>query len=299
VSDESNRWQPDRLASILNELSSRLEGRRLAWRRRPRIHLANIIDPDPNVIEDGDAARERTRKLTELTQRFAWNADRLELFRRLVAGYWKDRNIQNYLEIRRNFPEIDIQVSLFGGLDPILSIQQDLEKQGIDFDLVVYALDGDEVDIDALSLHLLECLVARSKLPTTGPGHIQKRRSAISDTTVNFLIVVMLEAMDWHEEVSRVPGSLTVLIREQITGMQPDLFGSWMTSKKRNDAAHIVAQLCRPGRQMPVRKLAQLAGVSRSTAARWLSDRQFQESVDAYREAARKLADPQRTKSPE
>ena len=130
------------------------------------------------------------------------SGERRALFKQLVVAYRREPTIESYIQIRRKFPEVEIQISQFGGIDALFALQEDFEKQGVHPELVAAALDSDEPSLDALSLHLLECLVARSKLPRDGVGYIEKRRSAISDAMVNYLISLMLEGLDWHDEES-------------------------------------------------------------------------------------------------
>src|SRR5258708_8258024 len=93
-----------------------------------------------------------------------------------------------------------------------------------------------------------------------GPGHIEKRRGAISDPMVNFLIATMLEALDWHEETFRVPASLIVLIREQLCGSNPDLYEAYLSREKRKRAAFVAAEWSRAEAQCAGRAHIQLIG---------------------------------------
>lgn len=142
----------------------------------------------------------------------------LALFKRLVVAYRNEYSIESYVAIKHEFPELEIQVGYFGGFDVLLQLEKELAGQSINPQLVASSLDGDEPSIDAVSLCLLELLIARSKLPKGGHGYIEKRRNATSDVTINYLIVVMLEALDWQGEEIRIPASLVVLIREQLCG---------------------------------------------------------------------------------
>jgi hypothetical protein len=144
-------------------------------------------------------------------------------------------------------------------------------------------LDGDEPSIDKLSLRLLTLLLARDKLPKAGPDYIQKRRVAISDAMIDYLIVTMLEAFDWHEETFRVPGSLVVLIRHHICGTMPDLHAAYLLKEKRQNAATRAGQLLKPGEKISVSKLARLAEIPRSTAARYLAEKDFESFLDLGR----------------
>ena len=171
-------------------------------------------------------------------------------------------------------------MSQFAGIDSSFDLESELKKQGVNPDLVAAALDADEPSIDTLCLHLLELLIARSKLPKTGPGHITMRRSAISDTTVNYLISTMLELLDWHEDRFRIPASLVVLVRHQLCGLRPDLHQEYLSTEKRHNMAFVVAQQLKPDEKLSINKLVEMTGIPRSTAARWLKDHEFRQLVE-------------------
>jgi hypothetical protein len=251
--------------------------RRLAWMDRPQVHTAAFEDQQPGA--------KRARKQEELAKKLDWSDERLSLFKQLVVAYRKDSSIENYLLIRHEFPEVEIQVGRFGGLEALFKLEKEFARQGIDPRLVAGSLDADESSIDALCLCLLELLVARGKLPKSGAGYIEKRRNAISDPTINYLIVEMLEAADWHGESIRVPASLVVLIREQLCGSNPDLRQMYLSRERFQNAAIAAGQISfQINKQISVRKLATMVGVGRGTAARWLADKEFQRWFDLGRD---------------
>jgi hypothetical protein len=194
--------------------------------------------------------------------------------------YRQEQSIENYVQIRRSFPEVEIQVSQFAGIDSLFDLESKLKRQGVDPDLVAAALDADEPSIDTLCLHLLELLIARNKLPKTGPGHIAMRRSAISDTTVNYLISTMLESLDWHEDTFRIPASFVVLARHQLCGLRPDLHQEYLSTEKRYNMAFVVAQQLKSGEKLSINKLVEMTKIPRTTAARLLKDREFRQLVE-------------------
>jgi hypothetical protein len=173
--------------------------------------LARSVSPDiKRIIE------ERREKLEQIKNKLGWSDERLASFQKLIVDYRRTSNAATYLEIRRNFPEIEIQVSRFGGIDFVFTFEDDLKRLQISPDAVAGALGCDEPSVDALCLRLLTLLVERDRLPKTGPGHIDRRRHAIGDSFVNYLISIMLEGYDWHEEIFRIPPSLIVLARRQL-----------------------------------------------------------------------------------
>jgi hypothetical protein len=250
--------------------------RRLAWLRRPHIARWELEDPPDNVLEDPEDV-ERARKQNELAKKLGWQPERLARFKQLVLRYEKEPTIANYLQIRRDFPETEIEVGYFGGgIDAPFELEEKFAGQGIDPMLLLGAMLADEPDIDALCLQVLELLVTRGKLPKEGPGFIEKRRKAISDATINYLIVEILEAIDRRGDWIHIPASLVVLIREQLCRSNPDLHQQYLSRERFRNAASIAGRhFRRTGEQISVRDLAAAAGVSRGTAARWLADKRF------------------------
>jgi hypothetical protein len=274
---------------FLKQIDERLD--RARWLGRPQIHPA-IFEDVTKCEECALAAKfggstqvseRRARKLNDLMNTLGLSGERRALFKQLVIGYRREPTIESYIQIRRKFPEVEIQIGQLGGLEALLVfLLEDFEKQGVDTCLVAAALnDGDEPSLDALSLHLLECLVARSKLPRDGVGYIEKRRSAISDANVNYLISEMLEGLDWHGEMVRVPASLIVLIRHQLCAGMPEMHQTFLSRRRRLAAAVRAAEWFKPGEKISVRKLASVTGIPRSTAARYLADEKFKEELQA------------------
>jgi hypothetical protein len=241
-----------------------------AWQRRLRIHPTAFNDP------------QRSRELAERL-----GSDRFSIFKSLVAAYQKKPNLENYVRLRREVPEAEIDIALFGGLDPLYALEPKLIKHDIDPELVAGALDGSMLNMDELSLRLMECLVAKKKLPKSGPKNIEMRRNAISDALVDYLIVMMLEATEWNKEsaLNEIPSSLIVLIRERLRGAWPDLRKEYLSSNERKRGAYLAAHHFKDFTEISVRSLEALTGTSRMTASRWLKDPSFKESFEWMKKA--------------
>lgn len=268
---------------------------RSAWLSRPRLHIASfvrelreqeienyLLENDINVQDQELLERQKQKRKEEIEgdiKKLCWSTERLNLFMNYVAAYQADATIQNYLRVRQEFPEVEIQVGQFGGLEPLFALQKDFKRQGIDPHLIAAALDADEPGIDGLCLRLLELLVVREALPKSGAGHIEKRRNAISDATVNYLIAIMLEAYDWNDFIFRVPASLVVLIRHQICGLIPDLHHEARSREKHHNLALFVGRQLGPGEKLSINKLKDMARIPRTTAARLLADPDFRDWV--------------------
>lgn len=287
---------------LLDAWAAKAQDERLQWLNKPRLHTAifeearrdeeleNLLATNGATFKDKDGAevfaRQKEKRRQEINARIGllgWSLERLNAFTDAVVAYRGNASIQKYLSIRQNFPEVEIQVARFGGIDALFALEADFRDQGINPDLIAGALDGDEPSVDALCLRLLKLLTERDELPKNVPGYINRRRNAVSDASVNYLIITILEAYDWNEDVYRVPASLVVLIRYQLCGLQPDLDVEYRLRERKKNVAMAVAQLLKPDERLSINKLKQLAGISRTTAARWLSDSSFQRWLDFWR----------------
>jgi hypothetical protein len=285
--------------SLLDSWATKAEFERSEWLNRPRLHTAIFEDyRRDKELEKLVAAKrasfnhageaeafalrkeKRQQEIQATIESLGWSSEKAELLIDAVVAYRKNASIENYLSIRQNFPEVEIQVARFGGIEALFALQADFKDQGINPDLIAGALDGVETGVDALCLRLLELLLEREKLPKKGPNSIDRRRKAISDASVGYLITTILEAYDWNEDVYRVPASLVVLIRHQLCGGQPDLETEYRLRERKKNVAMVVAQQLQPDERLSINKLKTLAGIPRTTAARWLSDTDFQRWVD-------------------
>jgi hypothetical protein len=280
----------------IREIKKRYRQERFSWLKRPRIDTAIIEefakDEELAKIEKqfgGQFAQRRRReigkranRINKLANSLGLSGERLVLFKQLVLAYRREPTIKNYVRFRREFDQAEIRVTRFHDKGAVPAFSKKLREQGIEPQLVYLALDAHEPAIDVLSLCLLEKLIARDNLPKIGPGHIERRRKAISDVTVNYLVSMMLEAMDSMGNEIRMPASLIVLIRHQLCGTNPDLYKEYLLRAKRLNARIAAAQKFPQGK-ISVRKLAVTLGVSRGTAARWLADKEFLEWLEDAR----------------
>jgi len=279
--------EPARSSQELTEtLSPYFASERFAWLQRPRLHLAifSQVYWDDEIARLGGKpvgdkaqkeAAERKQEVLTIARKLCWSDERLKMFKQVVIEYQNKPTIENYLRVRRQFPEIEIQIAEFGGMDPLYILEKQFREQGIDPGLLERCLDADEPSIDSLILHLMERIVERERITKGEPGHIEKRRAAISDGMINYLIVTMLESFDWTDQEFRIPASLVVLIRHQLTGTKPDLHTAYLAKERLQNIAIFVAQELQPNEKRSINKLAAMVRIPRSTAARYLKDKEF------------------------
>jgi hypothetical protein len=295
-SKRSKKWSP--LArGLAYELSptkfpEETVRKRLAWLNRP------IFSPEILAVEANQIARaapkgqkkrhardkEKLRQgATRLLEHLRWQPDRLRSFMACVLAYWKKPSIQSYLKIRKEFPEVEVQGARFGDIEALYELREDFGAQGLDSGLIVGALDAIEPQVDALCLQILELLAFREALPRSGPGHIEKRRAAISDATIDYLVMSILQAYESSYCERRIPGSLIVLLRQRLTGEHPKLEEEYIERARRRSAAYYVGLRLPPNERLTVDKLKDMVGLSRPTAGRWLKNRDFLRLVESAR----------------
>jgi hypothetical protein len=189
-------------------------------------------------------------------------------FSLLTRAYKDDPTIENYVALRRQHPNATIQVAITGALEWVWGNEEILKQFGIDPYMVSGALDADPSDISELSLQLLELIIERKKLEKAGKTHVVSRGVAISDTLVNYLINMMLDALDWNDDLF-IPRDLIVLIRHQTGGAATDWDRVEELKELRTKAIITAVELVAEGKLPTIRAVARKLGVSATTVMRW------------------------------
>lgn len=292
---------PNAIADWIQGLDEQAWRERLAWLAKPRLDTAIFeeifkteqIAKAPQEKWSPEAKRhfnqqkrQQRQKIREITQKFGWTKKRFDKFKSLAVACRNEPSIKHYLAIRTEFPELDIQIGFSDGIDALFILEAKFRQYGIDPVLVAGATDGFEPDIDKLCLALMECIVARDMI--SGPGQTQRRRATISDAMVNYLIALMLEGLDLHNEMVQVPASLILLVRHQLGPLKGDLHDEYRSREAKLQVARRVGQLLEPDGKLSINLLVKLASqsnkpISRATAARWLKDKEFNGEIQHVR----------------
>ncbi len=245
---KSQRKSQAQIANPLDSLLERLEAEREAWAKRPRVGAT----------------------ITAEVLQVLGSEDRHSLFTALVAEYERDHGLENYVRIRRTFPELDIDPHWIGG-EISNQFGKDLSPHGFDDDLLAGLADWFPPSIDETCLRLMERIVARNKLPKSGIGHIQKRKEALSDSVINYFISAILEEVHLRcpEEF---PSSLCLLIRERLCGSKPDFFAAQILALEKSWVHDVAFLQFHTVGHVGSRTLAKLTGISNSKAGRWLAE---------------------------
>lgn len=197
----------------------------------------------------------------------------------LSRAYKTEPTVENYLLLRRKFPDETIEISTSWGLEWCLNNEARIIGLGINFDDVVGALDADATCISRLSLKLMELILDRDQKTRAGQTQVVGRGEAISDSLLHYLISMMLDAYSSNNQLD-ISRDLIVLIKHQFR-VHASVEETQMNVKvQMHSAAWIAAQLKIEGQSGSMRQVAKILHVQPSTVLRWFSDRSFEEEVE-------------------
>ena len=135
-------------------------------------------------------------------------------------------------------------------------------------------LDADEDAISELSLLIMERIIEREAAEKAGGTHLVSRGKAISDTLVNYLTNMMLDALEWNDDMT-LHRDLIVLIRYQTGGGRSEWEKEEALRKLRQEAVITAIKIACEGREPSYRAIAKALGVNASTVMRWFPTERF------------------------
>ena len=197
----------------------------------------------------------------------------------MSKAYKADPSIELYVEMRREYPKMLIEVATSASMDWLLVNGDLLESYGIHPRIVAGCLDANPEDIEELSLLLMENFILRRKFEAEGKTHVQSREEIITDGLANYLISMMLDALDWNDDLD-IPRDLIVLIKHQFNADISAEKRKFEVHEKRTHALWNAAHSRASGRSCSMRDVAKFMNVSPSTVARWFPNGEFEEEVE-------------------
>jgi|GEM_PF-923747 len=192
-------------------------------------------------------------------------------FNDLSKAFKSNPTIENYVQLRRSNPEALIEIATSWSMDWLFANADILEQHGIDPQTVAGALDADPACISEVSLQLMERLIEREAMESAGETHVQSRGKAIGNSFVSYLIAMMLDALDWNDEL-HIPRDLMVLIKHQTGADRSSEDKAMETRNNRSNSTWIAAQLRYQGQPGSLRQVARILNLNPSTVARWFND---------------------------
>ena len=199
-------------------------------------------------------------------------------FSALSRAFKANPTIEHYVELRRKYPDEVIEVAISGSIEWLFANESLLKTFDIPPELVASSLDADPVSISKLSLIIMERLIERNNAEKAGKTHLSSRGEAISDSLANYLINMMLDSLDWNDDLF-IPRDLIVLIRHQIGGETSDWNKKLKTHENRSNAVWIAFQLAQQGHMPSYREIGKMLGVNATTVMRWFPNNELTERM--------------------
>ena len=189
-------------------------------------------------------------------------------FNALSRAFKANPTIENYVKLRQDNPEAEIEVAVTGGIDWLFANDQLLQDHGVDPGLFASVLDASPTAISQISLVLLTRLVERNRMEAAGLTQLASRGKAIPDSLVNYLIAIMLDSLSWNDDLE-IPRDLIVLTRHQLLGSDdPALTKRQRSHELEKSIVSIGAQLLESGASISTRIIAEILGINASTVSR-------------------------------
>ena len=163
-------------------------------------------------------------------------------FNEFSKTYKQNPTLENYVRMRRETPDAEIEFSVLGGIEPLFYMQSELSRYRLDSNLMAAVLDADPDAIDEISLQLMEKIIDSRTLSQSGETHLIRRGLSIPDKLIDWVICCALDALSWNNDL-HIPRDLIVLIRERLGGSNPEYAQAVRVHEKKQNAAFIGGQL--------------------------------------------------------
>lgn len=202
-------------------------------------------------------------------------------FNDVTKTYKADPSIQNYVNLRKLNPDMEIEIATNQGMEFVLTHENEIKDLRIDPSDWCLCLDADKNAQSRLSLLMLEKIIDRDKIISSGKTHTVSRHNAIGDAFVNYFIGACLDALSWNDDLT-ISRDLIVLIKHQLHIFNNTTDDDVEKKRKASNAAMIAAQLLSKGVEPSYRLIGSILGVSASTVKRWFPNGDFRERTQHY-----------------
>lgn len=210
-------------------------------------------------------------------------------FNAISKEYKASPTIENYVRLRRQYPEGEVEIAMSGGIEFLYSQEEELRSHGLDPETVEGFLYADMKAQAELSLCLLEKLIERKKIQKSGETHIVSRKKAISDTLVNYLIASALDGLSWSDNL-KISRELIVLIKYQLGSPTSQYEIEEEKREQRREAEWIAMNILAEGRTPTYREIGRALGVQASTVMRWFPKGNFIADMKSFKGSVKEVS---------
>jgi len=202
-------------------------------------------------------------------------------YNEITKRYKADPSIENYVRLRREDPEAEIEVRAVGSFESMFYMRDELARYDIDPELLGGILDADEDAISEISLRLMEKIIEARAIAAGGETHLVRRGLVIPEKLIDWIICCSLDALSWNDHLL-IPRDLIVLIRERLGGSNLHYEKEGDIRENKQNAGLIAGQLMARGINPTFKIIGKALGVAPSTVKRWFGPGEFERERDVY-----------------
>lgn len=202
-------------------------------------------------------------------------------FNEITREYKADPSIENYVRLRRENPEAEIEVRTVGSFESMFYMREELARYSIDPELLGGILDADPDAINEMALRLMEKLIEAQAIAADGETHLIRRGLAIPDKLIDWIICCSLDALSWNDDLM-IPRDLIVLVRERLGGSNLHYEKEGEIRQNKQNAGLIAGQLMARGINPTFKIVGEALGVAPSTVKRWFGPGEFEQERDVH-----------------
>jgi hypothetical protein len=229
------------------------------------------MSPSPRLVE------------THVGDRMSYGSKPTGGYNDASKNYKNNPTIENYIRLRAEQPDAEIEVAVHGGIDQLFFMEPILKGHGINPASMAAVLDADPDAISELSLFFMKAIVVSRAKRKAGETHTSRRGVTIPDKLIDWFITTALDAMSWTDDLE-INRDLIVLIRERLGGALPEYEKAAQVHQKKQNASIIAGQLAARGITPSLRMIAGFMDVAPSTVKRWFGPGELEHETERYKQ---------------
>lgn len=198
----------------------------------------------------------------------------------LAKSFKMEPTLQCFLDIRKNNPDLDFDVSFVGGLDHLYVLEKYIGYFGISPDLFTGILDASDESIRSMCMLIIEDILQEELLKREGETHVAARKRVMPKHLRDWLICTMLGAISRYGS-NYICTDLIVLLQFRLNGEASRIEEMVEVHEKKQTASWAAGRLRAQGKAVSFRAVARMMGVQPSTVKRWFtSETEFKAAGD-------------------
>ncbi len=121
-------------------------------------------------------------------------------FNAVTKAYKANPTLENYLALRKKYPDAEIEVAIHGGIDQLFFMEPELARFGIAAADFASVFDANPDAISHFSLFFMERYLGSKVAKKGGETHLARRGLVAPDKLIDWFITCALNSLSWTDE---------------------------------------------------------------------------------------------------